>query len=277
MGVEETHAASAFQKLHPRAYYQRFLSKNVRPDGRSRSSRRAMRLSCGTISSADGSALANLGHTKVVCGVRYMVGVPSSSAPCDGHVDVRVHLPPLCSSKYEHAAKPGKEAFQLASFLSSVVDDGNVVDNAELCIEEAKAVFVLCADVLCVNDDGNLWDAAMLALIAALRNLRLPEVEVGESGEVVERVEGKQRGLTLRHVPMAFTFGMLGEDIIEDPTEEEAQILDAQFTIVVNSQREVCAVRKPEGPGLAPKTLLACVAQAHVSAEEVLRKILEVE
>ena len=278
MGVEETHAASAFQKLHPRAYYERFLSKDVRPDGRSKSSRRGVQVSTNTITHADGSAVAHLGTTKVVCAIRYMVGVPSSSAPSDGHVDVRVHLPPLCSSKYDHTAKPGKDAFLLASFLSSLVDDTKLLDNAALCIEEGKAVFVLCIDIFCVNDDGNLFDAATIAMIAALQNLRLPgEVRVEESGEVVVVGSLRSKRVELRHLPVAITFGMLGNEMISDPNEEEAQILDAQFTVVVNSKKEICSIRKPDGPALSQEKLLKCVAQAHKEADEVVQVLQALE
>jgi len=35
---------------------------------------------------------------------------------------------------------------------------------------ESKAVWTLFADVICLNYDGNVFDAALLAIIAALKN-----------------------------------------------------------------------------------------------------------
>lgn len=39
-----------------------------------------------------------------------------------------------------------------------------------LCIEPAKAVWVLYVDATCINYDGNAFDATLLAMVAALKN-----------------------------------------------------------------------------------------------------------
>jgi exosome complex component RRP43 len=39
-----------------------------------------------------------------------------------------------------------------------------------LCIEPGKAAWVIYADIMCINYDGNITDAALLALVAALRD-----------------------------------------------------------------------------------------------------------
>lgn len=39
-----------------------------------------------------------------------------------------------------------------------------------LCICPGKAVYVLYIDVVCINYDGNAFDAAVMAVMAALRN-----------------------------------------------------------------------------------------------------------
>ena len=45
-----------------------------------------------------------------------------------------------------------------------------VVDLKSLCIVPGKAVWVLYLDVVCINFDGNAFDAAVLAVVAALRD-----------------------------------------------------------------------------------------------------------
>ena len=39
-----------------------------------------------------------------------------------------------------------------------------------LCISPGKAVWAIYIDVVCINFDGNAFDAAVLAVMAALRN-----------------------------------------------------------------------------------------------------------
>ena len=45
-----------------------------------------------------------------------------------------------------------------------------VVSTSSLCIEPGKAAWVLYVDATCINYDGNAFDAALLAMVAALRN-----------------------------------------------------------------------------------------------------------
>ena len=39
-----------------------------------------------------------------------------------------------------------------------------------LCIQPGRAVWVIYADIMCINYDGNVTDAALFALVAALKN-----------------------------------------------------------------------------------------------------------
>lgn len=52
----------------------------------------------------------------------------------------------------------------------------SVVPTSTLVIEPGKAVWVLYVDVTCVNYDGNVFDAALIAMVAALRNSELLEL-----------------------------------------------------------------------------------------------------
>jgi hypothetical protein len=46
----------------------------------------------------------------------------------------------------------------------------SIISASSLVIEPGKAVWVLYVDATCVNYDGNVFDAALVAMIAALRN-----------------------------------------------------------------------------------------------------------
>ena len=55
---------------------------------------------------------------------------------------------------------------------------GGVLDLEQLCIVEGKAVWNLKLDVVCLNHDGSCTDAALLAVVGALANLRVPATTV---------------------------------------------------------------------------------------------------
>jgi len=59
----------------------------------------------------------------------------------------------------------------------------NIVPVESLCIQPAKSVWVLYVDAICINFDGNALDAALLAMVAALRNTTLPKARWDEDQE----------------------------------------------------------------------------------------------
>lgn len=95
--------ASIFQRLHPRVYFEHFISENVRPDRRNFDAWRDVSTnvgmsthaslwsspievtpSSGSISTADGSALVRLGDTTIVCGVKAEIAEPELDHPEEG-------------------------------------------------------------------------------------------------------------------------------------------------------------------------------------------------
>lgn len=80
--------AQIYQRLHPRAYLERFLAEQVRPDGREAEEWRDISLHVGSISTADGSALVRLGETTIVCGVKAEIAEPDLERPTEGFIGV---------------------------------------------------------------------------------------------------------------------------------------------------------------------------------------------
>lgn len=46
----------------------------------------------------------------------------------------------------------------------------DVLSLSTLCIHPAKSAWVLYVDAICINYDGNAFDAALVAMVAALKN-----------------------------------------------------------------------------------------------------------
>eukprot|EP01027_Heterolobosea_sp_BB2_P004989 GEZU01007675.1.p1 GENE.GEZU01007675.1~~GEZU01007675.1.p1 ORF type:complete len:180 (+),score=13.68 GEZU01007675.1:151-690(+) len=161
---------NAFRKIHPVEFYRKFLSQGLRPDGRVLTKLRKTVISAGSISTAEGSGMVKIGNTSVLCGIKAEVGVPSTEEPNQGKLVIGTELPPLCSPKFQTWQGTESRASTLSSFLNNIIFSTNVLDLSELCIEEEKAVWVIYADIYCLDNDGNMLDAALIALLTALKN-----------------------------------------------------------------------------------------------------------
>lgn len=62
-GMAAQMEVEAFRRLFPLPFYDRHLSKSVRPDARTLDSARETTISLGPVASADGSALVKIGET----------------------------------------------------------------------------------------------------------------------------------------------------------------------------------------------------------------------
>lgn len=158
----------------------------------------------GSITTADGSALVRLGETVVVCGVKAEIAEPELDQPEHGFLGSYIiyslswnslglmkysvpnlDLPALCSPHFK-PGPPGDEAQVLSERLNealvtfvlwlpfktktySAASAGTVLTES-LCINPGRAVWVLYVDATCINYNGNVFDAALIAMVAALRN-----------------------------------------------------------------------------------------------------------
>lgn len=277
-GDERGDAASAFQRLHPRVFLERFVTQGVRPDGRGLQDVRECSVTHGVVPSADGSAQVQQGGTVVVCGVRFMVDGTERAIDQEdaGSISVVVHLSPICSPEYE-IGKTSPKAVSLAAFLTRVLDS-KVVDLGSLCIEPGVARLNLICDVVCLSDDGNLRDASLSALVEALQQVRLPVFKLLEKSddtstaaavsEVVQVGTTKPNSVPLIHTPISTTFGIFGKDtLLRDPNFEESQVLDGTISVVANEKGDILSVYKISGPELSLSILNTCMEIATENAQ----------
>ncbi|KAG6841291.1 hypothetical protein C0991_012461 [Blastosporella zonata] len=169
MSESDTLKAAVFQRLHPRVYIERFLSENVRTDGRVLDAWRDVNVNVGSISTADGSALVRLGNTTVVCGVKAEIAEPELDREGEGFLVPNLDLPAMCSPKFK-PGPPTEEAQVLSDRLNEVLVASGILPLSSLCIHPGKSVWVLYVDATCINYDGNVFDATLLAMVAALKN-----------------------------------------------------------------------------------------------------------
>lgn len=111
-------------------------------------------------------------------------------------------------------------------------------------------MWALYLDLVCINYDSNIFDAAMLALLGALRDTRLPRATYDPtSGTVVcsppfsslsASGSAGLHPLPLRCQPLACTFGSFGAHLLPDPTAFEAPYLDAETTVALDEAGRAC-------------------------------------
>ncbi|KAI0677709.1 ribosomal protein S5 domain 2-type protein [Trametes maxima] len=251
-----------FQRLHPRAYLERFLAENVRPDGRDLDEWRDVSLIVGSISTADGSALVRLGSTTVVCGVKAEIAEPELDRPLEGFLVPNLDLPAICSPKFK-PGPPTDEAQVLSDRLNDVLVSSAVVPTTSLVIEPGKAVWVLYVDATCINYDGNAFDATLLAMVAALKNTTLPKATYNEETGRTVCSRKVREPLQIGRTPTSFSFGIFDRaHLLADPTSFEEPLLDTTVSVVIDETGGLTSVMQL-GLGL-------------VGADDVLNKCVDV-
>ncbi|KAG8956600.1 hypothetical protein FRC04_000078 [Tulasnella sp. 424] len=266
--------AQTFQRLHPRAYLERFLSEGIRPDGRECNTWRDVSLNSGSISTAEGSALVRLGNTTIVCGIKAEIAEPDLDRPEHGFIVPNVDLPAICSPKFK-PGPPGEEAQVLSERINSILIQADVVPTASLCIHPEKACWVLYIDITCINYDGNAFDACLLATIAALRATHLPKPTFDEETERVTCSRTEKAPLQVKCTPLSFTFGVFdSKHLLYDPTAFEEPLIETSITVITDEKKQVLSSSQL---GLGPRgdsTVLERCMSAAKERRTVLEKVL---
>ncbi|KAH9983796.1 ribosomal protein S5 domain 2-like protein [Russula compacta] len=252
--------ALIFQRLHPKAYLERFLAEQVRPDGREPSNCRDLFVNVGSISTADGSALVRLGHTTIVCGIKAEIAEPDLERPTEGFLVPNIDLPALCAPRFK-PGPPSEDAQVLSDRLASTIAAAGVLPLSALCIHPERAAWVLYVDATCINYDGNAFDAALIAMVAALKNTTLPKATYDEETGRTTCTRKSRAPLPLKRLPVSYTFGVFDETtVLADPTAFEEPLLHTSISIVLDERGSILSTSQL---GIADKdTMSACVASA---------------
>ncbi|KAJ7284965.1 ribosomal protein S5 domain 2-type protein [Mycena rebaudengoi] len=251
--------AAIFQRVHPRVYFSAFVTEQARPDGRAFDAWRDVSVNVGSISTADGSALVRLGETTIVCGVKAEIAEPELDKPDEGFLVPNIDLPALCSPKFK-PGPPTEEAQVLSDRLNEAL--ASIIPLSSLIIEPAKAAWVLYVDATCINYDGNVFDAALIAMVAALRNTALPNATYNPETGLTSCSRASTTPLQITRTPVSMSFGVFETTLLADPTAFEEPLLDTTISIVVDENGELVSVSQV-GPGVdGNDTLSMCIRVA---------------
>lgn len=229
--------------------------KGRRLDGRALDEFRPVKVHKGYVVNADGSALVELGPTKVLSGVKLEPGKPYPDTPNAGTLSTNAELVPLSSPNFE-PGPPRPEAIEVSRVVDRAIRAAESIDLTKLCVTSGEKCWTCYVDIHILDDGGNLIDAAMLAAMSALNCAKVPakRFEVGEDYP-----------LDVQHQPIECTFARLGDAIVVDPTSEEESACQGRLTIATDELNNVCAMQKGKVGAFSPQDVseLAERAQAH--------------
>ncbi|XP_075234430.1 exosome complex component RRP43-like isoform X2 [Lycorma delicatula] len=263
-----------YRKIHPVKFYREYLAHDIRPDGRKLMKVRPATMNVGSISTAEGSAVVKIGSTTVICGIKAELCQPRAEAPGEGFLVTNLDYPPLCSSKFR-PGPPSDEGQSETSLITEIINSCEIIDLESLCIHNEKLVWVLFCDVICLDYNGCIIDAALAAIVAALKIVKLPEVIYNEETSSTIVNDKNLTSLNIKCAPVATSFAVFVDNIIlADPTQEEERLSSGGRITVVTDGRKLYSVHKPGGSSLSESELQMCINLANGRAEQ-MNKLIE--
>jgi len=224
------------------------LSTGKRADNRGMYDYRKILVQPAILQNADGSAVASIGRSQVMAGIKFDIAAPFPDRPTEGVLSTSADLLPLASRLFE-AGPPGDDAIELARVVDRGIRSSNTIDLNSFYIEEEK-VLALYLDIYVLDHDGNLIDTSSLAAMSALMSARLPKVEEGKI------IRGEYAGkLPLKEKVVTCTFGKIGERIFLDPSLDEEKGMDCRLTLATTSSH-LCAAQKGGWGSFSEKDIL---------------------
>lgn len=208
-------------------YIRDLIGKGQRPDGRDMLAFRGISIKKGIIQNAEGSAQVDLGGTKVLAGVKVMVGSPMSDTPEQGNQIVSAEHWPGAAREFE-PGPPSPESIELARVVDRGIRAAGCINLESLYLEEGKC-WDIYIDIYVLNHDGNLIDAGNLAVMSALENTKMPRYENGEAVRT-----DRTAPLKVNSVVATTTFAKIGDKIVLDASKDEENAMSARLTIATD-------------------------------------------
>jgi exosome complex component RRP42 len=241
------------------------LSKGARFDGRAFDEYRKIEVQRGVLDSAEGSALATIGETKVLVSSKFDIVKPFSDRPKEGVLVTNGELLPLASPLFE-PGPPNENSIELARVVDRAVRSSECIDLHSFYVEEDK-VLGIYLDIYVLNYAGNFIDAATLAATAALMDTKRPKVE---NGKIIRK--DYIGPLNPTALPISTTMIKVGNTWLVDPSREEERVKETVLTIAT-TEKHVCAVQKGKG-SLTKDEFLSAIDIAFKRGNDI-RKMLK--
>uniref|UniRef100_UPI00358FBF87 exosome complex component RRP42 n=1 Tax=Myxine glutinosa TaxID=7769 RepID=UPI00358FBF87 len=246
-----------------RAYIAHGVQAGVRCDGRAHVDYRQLELELDVVSNTNGSSRVRLGSSDVLVGVKVEMGTPKPDSPSEGYVEFFVSC--SANATLEFDGRGGDElATMITNSLYCAFNNPSCLPRQTVCIVPGKHCWILYVDVLILEYGGNMLDTASLAVKAALRNTRIPTVEVAKNEEGIQEVELSDdpfdcMQLDTRNVPCFVTLNKIGKQFVVDATPEEEACCLAKLLLALRSDGTLTAFLKEGTSSLDPESIFEMV------------------
>lgn len=248
-------------------YFVALAEKGKREDGRKADDFREIKVETGIIEKAEGSAMAQIGSTQIIAGVKMDIKEPFQDSPDEGILMVGAELSPIASPEFE-SGPPNENSIELARVVDRGIRESKAIDVKKLCIVKAEKVWVVNLDIYLINNSGNMIDTAGLAAIAALNTTRLPKYE----DEKIIRGEYKGK-LPVDKKPIPVTHINIGNNLFVDPTYEEERIAEASLTVTSMDNGHITSLQKRGSKGLTLKEIEKILDKAVKKGKEIRKHL----
>lgn len=248
----------------------KMIEKGERLDERGLEEFRDLNIEPGYIhETADGSAMIELGDTKLLVGISTDLDSPYPDAPDSGMLITNVELTPMAAPHYE-PGPPGDEATEIARVVDRGIRESGVVDLSDLVIESGESCYAVFIDVHVLDYDGNLMDAASIGAVTALMLGKLPVLD--EDGEL-DRDNYKE--LPVNGLPITLTGSKIGSKLVFDTTADEEDVRDTRLTVTVKDDGKVVNMQKGEPGTFTNNEIVDIIETVKEKAEFFREKIRE--
>ncbi len=250
-------------------HYVKFVRSGIHFDGRKLTEYRPISVEYGVSVNAEGSARVRIGETDVIAGVKMSLETPYADTPEEGNLMIGAELLPMSNPEFE-PGPPGSYAIEIARVVDRAVRESKAIDNKALCVEQGGKVWSVMVDICTINDAGNIFDAAALATIAAIRNVKFPKLK--EDGSV-DYKDHTDKSLPLSRVPMSITVLKVGGVYLVDPASDEEELYDARLTVGCTEDGIICSMQKGGDGALTTDDISAMVDLAIEKSQELRSKL----
>lgn len=251
---------------------KRLISEGRRPDNRQLLSIRDLTIKVGVIKTADGSALVNLGNTKVIAGVKFELGKPFEDTPNEGNLIVNLETPPLAAPTFE-PGPPDENAIEIARVIDRALRHSNYIPLKDLVIIPGKTVYTMWVDIYVLNHDGNLIDSSMIAAVSAIANAQLPRAIIDGENVKLDKSSKVPLNINPQYMPLTITYYKVDKYLIVDPTLEEEVMSEGRFTVASDGEN-IVALQKGGGY-FTPDEIIKMLNDTLVMVRDLKAKVLE--
>lgn len=226
------------------AFIKDLVSRGKREDGRAFDEYRPIKLDVSPFENAEGSAIAHIGDTKVVCGIKMDAMSPFPDRPTEGVVMFGCEFLTMAHPSFE-PGPPSENAIELARVVDRGIRAAKTLDGNDFSMPGLEGkVWGVFIDLWVLDHNGNLTDTAALAAMAALKNTRVPKLEDGK----IIRTESSGK-LKLANTVVTTTFEHVGTKFLADASYGEEVASDGRLTWASGDDTHFAAAQKSGAHG----------------------------